>query len=100
MVGCWAHARRKFDEALKALPDKKRSASVAAKEGLEFCNRLFAIERKLSKATDEERYKKRLARSRPVLDAFLVWLKDQSTKVLPKSAFGQAINYCFINGIN
>jgi len=94
LVGCWAHARRKFDEALKALPDKKRSALVAAKDGLEFCNRLFAIERELSKVTDEERYKKRLARSRPVLDAFFAWLNDQSTKVLPKSAFGQAINYC------
>lgn len=94
LVGCWAHARRKFDEALKALPDKKRSASVTAKEGLEFCNRLFAIERKLSKETNEERYKKRLARSRPVLDAFLAWLNEQSTKVLPKSALGQAINYC------
>jgi len=36
LVGCWAHARRKFDEALKSLTDKKRFASVAAKEGLEF----------------------------------------------------------------
>ncbi|MGI6227152.1 MAG: IS66 family transposase [Peptococcales bacterium] len=94
LVGCWAHARRKFDEALKALPKNKRSASVVAKEGLEFCNRLFAIERELSKETYDERYKERLARSLPVLDAFLAWLNDQSTKVLPKSSFGQAINYC------
>lgn len=45
LVGCWAHARRKFDEALKALPDAKQKAAVTAREGLEFCNRLFAIER-------------------------------------------------------
>ncbi len=31
LVGCWAHARRKFDEALKALPDSARSVSVTAK---------------------------------------------------------------------
>ncbi|MBC9786734.1 IS66 family transposase, partial [Heliobacterium chlorum] len=37
LVGCWAHARRKFDEALKALPEDKRSASVVAKEGFDFC---------------------------------------------------------------
>jgi len=51
LVGCWAHARRKFDEALKALPAAQRNAAVAAKEGLEFCNRLFAIERDLREAT-------------------------------------------------
>ncbi|MGB9663279.1 MAG: IS66 family transposase, partial [Moorellaceae bacterium] len=94
LVGCWAHARRKFDEALKALPDTKRSAAVAAKEGLEFCNRLFAIERDLKDATPEERYQKRLVRSRPVLDAFWAWLDQQSSRVLPKSALGQAVNYC------
>ena len=63
LVGCWAHARRKFDEALKALPAGKRSAAVAAREGLEFCNRLFAIERDLQKVTPEERYKARLERT-------------------------------------
>jgi transposase len=94
LVGCWAHARRKFDEALKALPGSKRSAAAAAKEGLEFCNRLFAIERDLKEATPEKRYEIRLARSHPVLDAFLAWLKSQSSQVLPKSSFGQAITYC------
>ncbi|MGI6650122.1 MAG: IS66 family transposase [Bacillota bacterium] len=94
LVGCWAHARRKFDEALKALPDPKRAAAVAAREGLEFCNQLFAIERELKEATPEERYHTRLVRSRPVLDAFLAWLKHHKPQVLPKSAFGQAINYC------
>jgi transposase len=94
LVGCWAHARRKFDEALKALPEAKRTAAVAAREGLEFCNQLFAIERDLKDATPDERYKIRQVRSRPVLDAFLVWLKKQKAQVLPKSSFGQAINYC------
>jgi transposase len=94
LVGCWAHARRKFDEALKALPDAKSSAPVAAKEGLDFCNQLFAIERDLKEATPDERYKIRLERSRPVLDAFSAWLKNQFPRVLPKSALGQAIRYC------
>ena len=39
-----AHARRKFDEALKALPkDSDAKHSKAAKE-LSYCNRLFAVE--------------------------------------------------------
>lgn len=94
LVGCWAHARRKFDEALKVLPDDKRSTSVTAKEGLNFCNQLFAIERDLKEAPADERYKIRLERSRPVVEAFLAWLKIQTPRVLPKSALGQAIKYC------
>ena len=94
LVGCWAHARRKFDESLKALPAEQRGAAVAAKEGLDFCNRLFAIERDILEATPEERYKIRLERSRPVMEAFSAWLKHQIPRVLPKSSFGQAIHYC------
>lgn len=94
LVGCWSHARRKFDESLKVLPAGQRNAPVVAKEGLEFCNQLFAIERQLHEATPEERYKIRLERSRPIMEAFLAWLKQQSPRVLPKSAFGKAISYC------
>lgn len=94
LVGCWAHARRKFDEALKALPASKQSAPVAAKEGLNFCNQLFSIERDLKDYTPKERFDIRLERSQPVLEAFSVWLKTQKPKVLPKSALGKAIQYC------
>lgn len=45
LVGCWAHARRKFDEALKVLPASQDKTETVAKQGLEFCNQLFAIER-------------------------------------------------------
>ena len=30
VVGCWAHARRKFDDALQTLPKEKRQDSLAA----------------------------------------------------------------------
>ncbi len=86
--------RRAFEEALKVLPKDKRKAKVAAREGLSFCNQLFAIERDLADATPEERYKTRLVRSQPVLDAFLAWLNKQKEQALPKTAFGKAITYC------
>ena len=94
LVGCWAHARRKFDEALKALPDGKQKAAVTAGEGLAFCNRLFAIERDIRDATAEERLRVRREQSRPVVDAFSAWLRAQRPRVLPKSTLGQAIAYC------
>ena len=94
LVGCWAHARRKFDEALKALPDDKQKAAVTAREGLEFCNRLFAIEREIHDASPEERLKVRTERSRLVVDEFSAWLRTQRPRVLPKSTLGGAIAYC------
>jgi transposase len=41
LVGCWAHARRKFDEAVQALPPRERTKPTAAAEGLSSINRLF-----------------------------------------------------------
>ncbi|MBT2673223.1 transposase [Streptomyces sp. ISL-14] len=49
LVGCWAHARRKFDEALKALPDSQKGKKVKASEGLYFCNQLTLFYRKKAK---------------------------------------------------
>lgn len=94
VVGCFAHARRKFTDALKAMPDKTSRTSSTAQEGLDYCNQLFSIEKQLQEMTAEERYTLRLEQSKPVLDAFQVWLKMKKKQVLPKSALGQAIGYC------
>lgn len=94
LVGCFAHARRKFDEALNALPPSDRNKNVAAKIGLGFCNQLYAVERDLKEASPEERYEERLKRSKPILEAFSAWLHQMKDQVLPKSTFGQAVQYC------
>lgn len=94
LVGCWAHARRRFTDALKTLPAAERDGPNAIREGLDFCNRLFAIERDLAVCDPETRRQGRNARSRPVLAAFLRWLRAQQRRVLPKSALGSAVTYC------
>lgn len=94
LSGCWSHARRKFDEALKSLPKGADQSKLTATEGLEYCNQLFTIERKFLNETPEERYEQRLKHSKPLLEAFSTWLKIQTPKVLPKSALGKAIKYC------
>ncbi|GLF99961.1 hypothetical protein Alches_00010 [Alicyclobacillus hesperidum subsp. aegles] len=71
LVGCWAHARRKLDEVLKAVPVKERKGKTAAEEALSYCNALYAIEKKLKGASPEERCRVRMAQSKPILDAFL-----------------------------
>ena len=55
VVGCWAHVRRKFDEALQTLPKEKQQGSLAA-VGECYCTKLFQLEETLSELTAEERY--------------------------------------------
>jgi transposase len=93
LVGCWAHARRKYDEALKAAPQARKNPEAVAAQGLAYCNKLFAIERELKEATAEECVRVRAERSRPVLDAYSTWLHQQRSRTMPKSLLGQAIAY-------
>lgn len=90
MVGCWAHARRKFDEAMKSLPKGKAKGSSAA-QGLAYCELLFKIEESLAELSPEERYKQRLEQAKPVLDALQAWAEIRTAA--PKSALGKALNY-------
>jgi len=93
-VACLAHFRRKWNEALKSLPKEAKDKPCAAKEGLHFCNRLYHVEHELEDATPEERYEGRLQKSKPILDEFYKWLKEQRPRITPKSVTGKAVNYC------
>ena len=90
VVGCWAHARRKFDEAVKSLPKGKTKGSSAA-QGLAYCNLLFGIEQEIADKTAEERYAERLKQAKPVLDAMFAWANTRTAA--PKSALGKALHY-------
>lgn len=90
VCGCFSHSRRKFDEALKSISPSEQIGSSAL-AGKNYCDKLFAIEKKLAICTIEERYKKRQELSKPVLEDFLAWLKKSNA--LPKSALGKAVNY-------
>ena len=94
-VGCFAHARRKFVEAIAVLPEEKRTGGrTKAHEGLAFCDALFAIERDLHGAAPEERRTARNLRSRPVLEAFRTWLDATSVHTLRHTPIGKAVGYC------
>ena len=92
VVGCWAHARRKFDEALQTLPKEERKNSLAA-AGECYCTRLFRLEESFAELTPEERYNKRLELEKTVLDALLAWANETISKAAPKSALGKALYY-------
>ena len=94
LCGCWAHFRRKFDEALKGLPPKERkTGGTKSKEGLDQINQLFDIERDLKQLSPEERLKQRNLRSGPIVEKLQKWLDETAPLVLPKSLLGSAVNY-------
>lgn len=90
VVGCWAHLRRKFDEAIKSLPKGKAKNSSAA-QGLAYRSLLFDLEDDFAELTPEERYQQRLEQAKPVLDALLVWANVRNAA--PKSALGKVLTY-------
>lgn len=90
VVGCWAHARRKFDEALKVITPNDRASSKAMK-GKRYCDALFALEDKLNERTPQERAEKRKDLAEPILTEFRGWL--QSVHPAPKSVMGRAVAY-------
>ena len=90
VVGCWAHARRYFDQAVKAMPKDKQSTGSAA-TALAYCTKLFHIERTLVDLTPEERQKQRLEQEKPVLDDLFSWAETRFAA--PKSALGKALYY-------
>jgi transposase len=90
IVGCWAHVRRKFEDLLKKTPKAKRKGSNAEK-GVLYINALFRLEREFAEMTSEERFKKRLEKSKPVSDAFFAWAG--SLGALPKTPLGEAVGY-------
>ena len=90
IVGCWAHARRKFDEAVKSLPQNKAKGSSAA-QGLAYCTRLFEMEKDLADFSPDDRYVQRLEQEKPVLDAFLALAYVRTAA--PKSALRKALTY-------
>lgn len=95
-IGCMAHARRKFTDALKALPKEADVSRTKANEGLDFIVRLYRIEKKCKELglTPAERFEMRMKEASPILDDFHRWLSDHNAKALPKGKLGEAVRYC------
>ena len=91
MLGCWAHARRKFVEALD---EDKAHAS----EALVYIGKLYKLEEKMREEgldTDAIRTR-RQAEAYPIIQDFEKWMDAVSTGLNPKSLIGQAVAYSYV----
>ncbi len=94
-AGCWAHARRKFDEAVKALPPKARQAEASrALEALRIIREIYTVERSIPKdAPHEERRRVRQEHSKPFVKELRRWLDAALPQVPPQTLTGKALGY-------
>ena len=87
-IGCWAHARRKFEEALSE--DKDRAEYALGQIRL-----LYDVERRADteKLSDQDRAELRARLSYPIMVAFEKWITAEYPKVLRQGRIGKALLY-------
>jgi transposase len=88
-VGCWAHARRKFIDAIEV----QRDQAMAIVDEL---RKLYLVERHArdEDLTPEQRHHLRQQLSLPILTALQPLLQSTREQVLPQSPLGKAARYC------
>jgi transposase len=90
LLGCWAHARRKFTEALA---EDKAGAEYALKQiGLIYKVEAMATDKQM---TFQQRADLRKRLASPKLCAFEKWIVNYYPKVLPKGRMGKALSYSY-----
>ena len=85
-VACWAHARRKFFDAVNSYPRE-------AHQMLEWIRQLYGLEDRAREWSVDVRRELRARESNPVLDRMEAYLAELVRTVLPKSSLAKAVTY-------
>lgn len=90
LLGCWAHARRKFENALS---EDKKQATLA----LDYIGLLYQIEANMKEKnfSPEQIAQERERLAYPILMRFEQWMLSTHSGLLPKSLLAKAIEYTF-----
>ena len=94
-LGCWAHCRRYFNDALQVLPKDKRGPEQLAARFIELIGRLYRVEAEAREAglDADALHRLRQERSVPVLGQIEALLLEHLHGVLPGSLLGKALHY-------
>ena len=85
-VACWAHARRKFFDAVRCYPRE-------AHQVLEWIRQLYDIEDRVREMSFTDRRELRVAEANPVLNKMEAYLAELARTTLPKSTMRKAVTY-------
>ncbi len=92
IAGCWSHARRRFDEAVKALPKQKQKDSRAYL-ALTMIQAIYREEKQLKDLPAGERKNRRQLSVKPLVEAYFVWVRENLPKVPQKSRTWEGFQY-------
>jgi transposase len=94
-LGCWAHARRYFHDALQALPKDRRGPDQLSARFIDLIGKLYRVEATARERGlgVQERHSLRQRDSVPVLAEIEALLLAQLHGVLPASLLGKALHY-------
>lgn len=92
VAGCWAHARRRYDEAVKVLPKSSRKGCLAYK-ALRMIQAVYREENRLKDMSGEERLQHRQLAVKPLVDAYFAWVKENQHSVPKESRTGKGFQY-------
>ena len=93
-IGCWDHARRKYVEASKAAPRKKKGEKVSkADVAIGKLRKLYAIEQRIKDLAPDQKTEQRQQLAQPVLDDLKTWLEANARRVPKDSLTAKAITY-------
>ena len=95
-VACFAHAKRKYTEIVKAL-GKQGIYSDTCQKAIKFINQLYSIEHKLEGKTPEEIYNVRQKLAKPIFEEYIKWCTKTIKEYPPKTAVAKAIQYSINN---
>ena len=94
-LGCWAHCRRYFHEALQALPRERRGPEQLPAQFIELIGRLYKVEAD-ARRDDLDAHalqQQRTRHSKPVLEQIEALALRHLHGVLPGSLLGKALHY-------
>ncbi len=89
-LGCWAHPRRYFKEALDAQGKNKAGKANTA---LAFIQKLYRIEKLSDNQTIDEKYQARQAQAVPLLDQLRQWLDKNIQRPMNSEKLKKAVTY-------
>ena len=92
IAGCWSHARRRFDEAVKALPKQKQKDSRAYL-ALTMIQAIYQEEKQLKDLPAGERKDRRQLSVKPMVEAYFTWVRENLPKVPSKSKTWEGFHY-------
>ena len=92
IAGCWSHARRRFDEAVKVLPKAKQKDSRAYL-ALTMIQAIYREEKQLKELPAQERQNRRRLSVRPLVEAYFTWVRENLPKVPQKSKTWEGFRY-------